>query len=58
LSSVTQDRQAASAGRRWMVLVVVAIAQLMMVLGATIVNIALPSARHSPGFPNSDRSGW
>jgi len=38
-----------------MVLVVVAIAQLMVVLDATIVNIALPSAQHSLGFPNSDR---
>jgi MFS family permease len=38
-----------------MVLVVVAIAQLTVVLDATIVNIALPSAQHSLGFPNSDR---
>jgi EmrB/QacA subfamily drug resistance transporter len=38
-----------------MVLVVVAIAQLMVVLDATIVNIALPSAQQALGFPNSDR---
>ncbi len=38
-----------------MVLVVVAVAQLMVVLDATIVNIALPSAQHSLGFANSDR---
>jgi EmrB/QacA subfamily drug resistance transporter len=38
-----------------MVLVVVAIAQLMVVLDATIVNIALPSAQRALGFPNSDR---
>jgi EmrB/QacA subfamily drug resistance transporter len=38
-----------------MVLVVVAIAQLMVVLDSTIVNIALPSAQHALGFPNSDR---
>jgi MFS family permease len=50
-----QDRQTAPVDRRWMVLVVVAIAQLMVVLDATIVNIALPSAQHSLGFPNSDR---
>jgi EmrB/QacA subfamily drug resistance transporter len=37
------------------ILVVVAIAQLMVVLDSTIVNIALPSAQHSLGFPNSDR---
>jgi EmrB/QacA subfamily drug resistance transporter len=41
--------------RRWLVLVVVAIAQLMVVLDSTIVNIALPSAQRSLGFPNSDR---
>jgi EmrB/QacA subfamily drug resistance transporter len=34
---------------------VVAIAQLMVVLDSTIVNIALPSAQHALGFPNSDR---
>ena len=38
-----------------MVLVVVAIAQLMVVLDSTIVNIALPSAQHALGFSNSDR---
>ena len=32
-----------------------AIAQLMVVLDATIVNIALPSAQRALGFPNSDR---
>jgi EmrB/QacA subfamily drug resistance transporter len=41
--------------RRWLVLVVVAIAQLMVVLDSTIVNIALPSAQHSLRFANSDR---
>jgi EmrB/QacA subfamily drug resistance transporter len=46
---------AAPADRRWIVLVVVAIAQLMVVLDATIVNIALPSAQRALGFPNSDR---
>jgi EmrB/QacA subfamily drug resistance transporter len=40
---------------RWLILVIVAIAQLMVVLDATIVNIALPSAQHALGFPNSDR---
>ena len=41
--------------RRWMILIVVATAQLMVVLDATIVNIALPSAQKDLGFPNSDR---
>jgi hypothetical protein len=33
----------------------VAVAQLMLVLDATIVNIALPSAQQDLGFSNSDR---
>jgi EmrB/QacA subfamily drug resistance transporter len=54
-SSATEQRRAAPGDRRWLVLVVVAIAQLMVVLDATIVNIALPSAQRALGFPNSDR---
>src|SRR6201992_2534057 len=50
-----QDHSPAGTERRWMILVVVAMAQLMVVLDATIVNIALPSAQHSLGFANSDR---
>jgi EmrB/QacA subfamily drug resistance transporter len=38
-----------------LVLVVVAVAQLMVVLDATVVNIALPSAQHALGFSNNDR---
>jgi EmrB/QacA subfamily drug resistance transporter len=38
-----------------MVLAFVAIAQLMVVLDATIVNIALPDAQQALGFANSDR---
>jgi EmrB/QacA subfamily drug resistance transporter len=41
--------------RRWWVLAVVGIAQLMIVLDSTIVNIALPSAQRDLGFANSDR---
>src|ERR1035438_8872029 len=55
MSSVAQDRRAAPADRRWLVLLVVAVAQLMVVLDATVVNIALPSAQHSLGFSNNDR---
>jgi EmrB/QacA subfamily drug resistance transporter len=43
------------ADHRWLVLVIVAIAQLMVVLDSTIVNIALPSAQRDLGFANSDR---
>ena len=55
MSSATLSRPAAPTDRRWLVLVVVAIAQLMVVLDSTVVNIALPSAQRSLGFPNSDR---
>ena len=51
----TQGQPAAPADRRWAILVVVAIAQLMVVLDSTIVNIALPSAQQALGFANSDR---
>jgi EmrB/QacA subfamily drug resistance transporter len=40
---------------RWWVLAVVGLAQLMVVLDATIVNIALPSAQRALGFSNADR---
>src|SRR5207253_4761675 len=54
-TSATLDRRTAPADRRWLVLVVAAVAQLMLVLDATIVNIALPSAQQALGFSNSDR---
>lgn len=40
---------------RWWILAVVALAQLMVVLDATIVNIALPSAQKALAFSNADR---
>ena len=40
---------------RWWVLAVIGLAQLMVVLDATIVNIALPSAQTDLGFTNGDR---
>jgi EmrB/QacA subfamily drug resistance transporter len=46
---------ARSEDKRWLILVVLAIAQLMVVLDATIVNIALPSAQQSLGFSESSR---
>jgi EmrB/QacA subfamily drug resistance transporter len=39
----------------WWILVVIAGAQLMVVLDSTIMIIALPSAQHSLGFSNTDR---
>src|SRR5215469_16103307 len=41
--------------RRWWILGVVGLAQLMVILDATIVNIALPSAQRSLAFSNADR---
>src|ERR1700712_1093769 len=40
---------------RWFTLATVALAQLMVVLDATVVNIALPAAQADLGFSNGDR---
>ncbi|MBD8607541.1 MFS transporter [Aeromicrobium sp. CFBP 8757] len=40
---------------RWIILGVIALAQLIVVLDATIVNIALPSAQEALGFSNDNR---
>src|SRR6202035_2045056 len=48
-------READPAPRRGLLLVVIGIAQLMVMLDATIVNIALPSAQKSLGFSSVDR---
>ncbi|RKN05523.1 MFS transporter [Streptomyces radicis] len=45
----------ASPSHRWWILGVIGIAQLMVVLDATIVNIALPSAQGDLGFSDGDR---
>src|ERR1700722_12857342 len=41
--------------RRWWILALLGTAQLMVVLDATIVNIALPHAQTALGFSNNDR---
>jgi MFS family permease len=46
---------AAPSSRRWWILGVVGLAQLMVVLDATIVTIALPSAQRDLAFSNADR---
>lgn len=48
-------RQNPHHARRWTILVILALAQLMVVLDATIVNIALPSAQRALHFANSER---
>jgi EmrB/QacA subfamily drug resistance transporter len=50
-----RSRVAAGPAARWWILGVVGLAQLMVVLDATIVNIALPSAQRALGFSNADR---
>jgi len=41
--------------RRWWILGVLGIAQIMVVLDATVVTIALPTAQRALGFSNADR---
>jgi EmrB/QacA subfamily drug resistance transporter len=47
--------EASSSRRRWWILALIGVAQLMVVLDATIVNIALPSAQESLGFSDESR---
>ena len=53
--AMTESGGPRRSAHQWWVLVVLGIAQLMVVLDATIVNIALPSAQHALGFSNTDR---
>ena len=41
--------------RRWLILALLGTAQLMVVLDATVVNIALPSAQKALGFTDANR---
>lgn len=52
MSSLTNT---AAPSRRWLTLITVGLAQLMVVLDATVVNIALPSAQADLGFSDGDR---
>jgi EmrB/QacA subfamily drug resistance transporter len=47
--------EAASASKRWWILAVLGVAQLMVVLDATVVTIALPSAQADLGFSDNAR---
>ncbi|MGX7824412.1 MFS transporter [Actinokineospora sp. 24-640] len=47
--------QNGNSSRRWLVLAVIALAQVMVVLDATVVNIALPSAQADLLFSDSQR---
>ena len=50
-----RHRPSTTHSRRWLILAVIGMAQLMVVLDATIVNIALPSAQQSLGFSDDAR---
>lgn len=54
-AEAAETERGAASPRRWWILAVVAIAQLMVVLDATIVNIALPSAQTDLGFSDGNR---
>src|ERR1017187_10193376 len=46
---------AANHDMRWWILAVLGVAQLMVILDNTVVNIALPTAQHALGFSTADR---
>ena len=55
--SLMADATSSDSGRdrRWLVLGVIGLAQLMVVLDITVMNIALPSAQRALGFTTVDR---
>jgi EmrB/QacA subfamily drug resistance transporter len=54
-TSSPTTRSLSSSPNRWAVLALLGVAQLMVVLDATIVNIALPSAQRALGFSTDSR---
>src|SRR5436190_24185643 len=55
-TSTTSTASTATTDTRWLALVVVSVAQLMVALDATIVNISLPTAQSALGFDDADRT--
>jgi EmrB/QacA subfamily drug resistance transporter len=49
-TTITTSQSSAAERRRWIALAVLCVGQLMMVLDATIVNVALPSIQHDLHF--------
>jgi hypothetical protein len=41
--------------RRWLILGVIGLAQVMVILDLTVMNVAPPSAQRAPGFTTVDR---
>jgi EmrB/QacA subfamily drug resistance transporter len=52
---MTSTHHDAHHSKRWLILAILGLAQLMVVLDATIVNIALPSAQKDLGFSDESR---
>jgi EmrB/QacA subfamily drug resistance transporter len=52
----TTAAETAPATNRWVALAVIAVAQLMVALDATIVNVALPTAQGALGFDDAQRA--
>jgi EmrB/QacA subfamily drug resistance transporter len=50
-----QPSTSAGSRLRWLILALIGVAQIMVVLDATIVNIALPSAQQALGFSDESR---
>src|SRR6266566_4962025 len=55
LAAAETADDAANHAMRWWILAVLGVAQLMVILDNTVVNIALPTAQHALGFSNADR---
>ena len=55
VNSTASAAGAESGSNRWAILALLGVAQLMVVLDATIVNIALPSAQRALGFSTDSR---
>jgi EmrB/QacA subfamily drug resistance transporter len=51
----TARQEHAHGSKHWLILAVIGLAQLMIVLDVSIVNIALPDAQKALGFSNGDR---
>jgi EmrB/QacA subfamily drug resistance transporter len=54
-ASAKPDISPESGSRRWLALAVIAVSQLLIVLDATIVNIALPTAQNALHISDADR---
>ena len=55
LAAAETADHAANHAMRWWILAVLGVAQLMVILDNTVVNIALPTAQHALRFSNADR---